>query len=239
MDRPALVNALHAASSSQRQQRKMNRHRAIMSLGLAAGLIFCGAIGTRRLLAPAANITPRMVEIAPDATKPPGNVVRERELSGNPLWAIPLASLSATQERPVFSPSRRPPAPAVAAPPPRVEPAMPVARPAEPERPPLALVATVIGDSESMAVFTETTTSNVVRLRTEEDHAGWILRSVKGREAILQKDNETAILALPPPGSVTSGDPGGLLPPLPQRLPTLLPVRVTAGNPPEIPPRVR
>jgi hypothetical protein len=32
--------------------------------------------------------------------------------SGNPLWAIPLKELSATRERPIFSPSRRAPAPA-------------------------------------------------------------------------------------------------------------------------------
>ncbi len=35
--------------------------------------------------------------------------------SGNPLWAIPLSSLTATRERPIFLPSRRAPAPAVAA----------------------------------------------------------------------------------------------------------------------------
>src|SRR5438045_3679915 len=31
--------------------------------------------------------------------------------SGNPLWTIPLASLTATRERPIFTPSRRPPPP--------------------------------------------------------------------------------------------------------------------------------
>lgn len=41
-----------------------------------------------------------------------------RELPANPLWAIPLKQLSNTRERPIFSPSRRPPAPAVAGPPP-------------------------------------------------------------------------------------------------------------------------
>src|SRR5262249_27227957 len=34
--------------------------------------------------------------------------------SGNPLWAIPLTQLSATPERPIFSPSPRPPPPAAA-----------------------------------------------------------------------------------------------------------------------------
>src|SRR5262245_28391744 len=37
-----------------------------------------------------------------------------REPRGNPLWAIPLELLSASRERPIFLPSRRPPAPIVA-----------------------------------------------------------------------------------------------------------------------------
>src|SRR4051794_16236073 len=43
-----------------------------------------------------------------DAGKPPGR--------GNPLWSIPLSALTATQERPIFSASRRPPQRAVVAP---------------------------------------------------------------------------------------------------------------------------
>src|SRR3954452_822395 len=37
--------------------------------------------------------------------------------SGNPLWSVPLSALRATQERPIFSASRRPAQPAVVAPP--------------------------------------------------------------------------------------------------------------------------
>jgi hypothetical protein len=224
----------------------MNRQRAILGLGLATGIVFCGAIGTRMIFAdssvapnaPAADVMRSAEENAANGTKQAVNVARHPELNGNPLWAIAATSLSATRERPIFTPSRRPPPAVVAAVPTRFEPAKPVARPAEPERPPLALVGTIIANNESIAVFTDTAMSDVVRLRMEENHAGWILRFVKGREAVLQKDGETAILALPPPGSVTSGD-RGLLPPLPQRFPTLLPVRVTAGNPPGTPPRVR
>ena len=46
---------------------------------------------------------------------PPTAPAPERALSANPLWAIPLTQLSATRERPIFSPSRRPPPAAVAA----------------------------------------------------------------------------------------------------------------------------
>src|ERR1041385_3182930 len=77
------------------------------------------------------NLRPLAVP-KPDAARPP--------VSGNPLWSIPLSALTATQERPVFSASRRPPPRAVAGP--RIEPeALPApSRPAEPEHPPLALI---------------------------------------------------------------------------------------------------
>jgi len=185
----------------------MNRKRAIVSLGLAASTIFCGMMAARMLLAAtpgsfdAAPAVPSTVKIAPDVIKPPTNVVQDGEPKGNPLWAIPLVSLSATRERPIFTPSRRPPASVVAAPSP-VEPAKP-RPPVAPERPQLTLVGTIIGDATSIAVFTRTMTKEAVRLRMGEGHDGWILRSVKGREATLQKDSETAVLGLMPSGAST------------------------------------
>lgn len=129
-----------------------------------------------------------------------GPDVREREPRGNPLWAIPLRSLPATRERPLFTPSRRPPPPAVAGPPPvQVQP--PPAPPAAPERPALALVGAIVGEREGIAIFLDQATNDMVRLRTGENHAGWVLRSVRGREATLVKDAETVILALPVPGA--------------------------------------
>src|SRR5258708_33146709 len=41
--------------------------------------------------------------------------VTEAGSTGNPLWAVPLDALSMTRERPLFSPSRRPPPPVVVA----------------------------------------------------------------------------------------------------------------------------
>src|SRR5260221_7023565 len=72
--------------------------------------------------------------------------------SGNPLWSVPLSVLSATQERPIFSASRRPPPRAVVAPPVNLV-AAPAAKPAEPERPTLALIGAVVGESDAIAVF--------------------------------------------------------------------------------------
>jgi hypothetical protein len=135
--------------------------------------------------------------------------------SANPLWAIPLSALTATRERPLFSASRRPPPPAVVpvaivrAPP-------PPPRPAEPERPSLALVGTIVGDPDSFGIFIDRTSKSALRLRVGEQHDGWTLRSVQKREATLEKDQQSAVVAMPQPGK--AGDDGSeLLPSNPER----------------------
>jgi len=132
------------------------------------------------------------------------------EPRGNPLWAIPLKSLTVTRERPIFLPSRRAPAPpAVAGPPPAAPPPPPPPPAAEPERPRLSLVGAVIGDSEAIAIFFDQSNQGIVRLRTGENHLGWTLSAVKGREATLQKGRETMQLALPAPNETQAfGMPG-------------------------------
>src|SRR5262249_57481416 len=52
--------------------------------------------------------------------------------TGNPLWGIPLRVLTATPERPLFSPSRPPPAPPAPAPPPPPPPGPPPPAPPPP-----------------------------------------------------------------------------------------------------------
>jgi general secretion pathway protein N len=141
------------------------------------------------------------------ATLTPGTVLpaatdravpRDRELRGNPLWGIPLKLLTATRERPIFSPSRRAPAPVVAGPPPVQAVASPPPPP-PPERPRLTLIGAIAGADGGIAVILDEATRDIIRLRTGENHAGWVLRSVCGREATLEKDRETMLLALPAP----------------------------------------
>jgi general secretion pathway protein N len=116
-------------------------------------------------------------------------------VSGNPLWSVPLSVLTTTQERPIFSASRRPPPRAVAGPP--IQPVVvPVAKPAEPERPALALIGAVVGDNDAIAVFLDRTNQKIVRLRTGDAHAGWVLSSVLGREVTLKKAEQTEVLVL-------------------------------------------
>jgi general secretion pathway protein N len=146
-------------------------------------------------------------------TAPSTSAGAERVPSGNPLWAIPLRQLSATRERPLFAPSRRPPPPVVAYQLASV-PTPPPPKPAEPEKPRLSLVGTVAGGTEGIGVFIDPATRSVLRLKMGERHEGWVLRAVRRREATLEKGRQTAVLTLPPPEMSKSGPvPPPLAPP--------------------------
>ena len=149
-------------------------------------------------------ITPRAAPPAPPVLAQP---VAPQAQNGNPLWGVPLRTLSATRERPIFSPSRRPPPEAVA-----VAPAAPVPqapRPAVAERPSLALVGTIVGEGESIAIFYNPTTKTTIRLRLgQTDDTGWKLVAVDARTTLLEKDRQSVTLALPAPGEAPAGPPG-------------------------------
>ena len=132
----------------------------------------------------------------PDVTAKPAETPA---VAANPLWAIPLSALTATRTRPLFTPSRRAPAPVVASVPVAVPRPPPAPPPAVPQHPDLTLVGTVAGENEGMAVFIDTATRDTVRLRTGEGHSGWILQSVERRAATLQKGGQTETLAMPKP----------------------------------------
>jgi hypothetical protein len=114
-----------------------------------------------------------------------------------PYGGVPLADLRVTVERPLFSPSRRPP-PAPLAVPPVIASPLPPPRAIEPQRPALALLGTIIGERNKIAVFLDETTKDTVRLRVGQDHAGWTLRSVHGRAVDLQKDHRIETLSFEP-----------------------------------------
>jgi general secretion pathway protein N len=206
----------------------MNKGGTISWVGLAAGLVVMGhaVAQTRLAVTPPSNDSDMLGAAVTTITMPSGFDVPQPEAApalmaaardaqagpeprGNPLWAIPLGKLKSTHERPLFSPSRRPPAPPIA----RVEPPPPVAKPAEPERPQFSLIGVVVGRAERIAVFLDETTKEVVRLQKNEDHGGWTLRDVKRREATFQKDRWTVVLAIPAPGAndQSPADPNSLL----------------------------
>jgi hypothetical protein len=138
--------------------------------------------------------TTTVVEVTIQPSPPPP-APAERALSANPLWAMPLKQFSATRERPIFLPSRRPPArPEVAVAAPKI-----VALPKEPERPQFSLVGTIAGDEDKFGIFVDQNTKAVIRLRVGEDFQGWKLQSVQGREVSLEKNQLNVVLTLPQP----------------------------------------
>jgi general secretion pathway protein N len=152
--------------------------------------------------------------------KPLSRPVREtaRALpSGNPLWAVPLSALTATQARPIFSASRRPPQRAVVTP--TAEPAVrPSPAPAQPERPALALIGAVVGDGDAIAVFLDRATQKIVRLRQGDSHAGWQLSAIQGREVTFKKagrSDEVVAMQRPEGPATVAGGPA-IPPHLPQ-----------------------
>jgi general secretion pathway protein N len=137
-----------------------------------------------------------MVEIG--SVKPLARANRDADKTlpgGNPLWSVPLSVLTATQERPIFSASRRPPQRAVVAP--HVDQVEAPAPQKTAEPPPLALIGAVVGDSDAIAVFLDRTDQKIIRLRRGDAHAGWVLSSVHGREVTLKRADRTVVVAFP------------------------------------------
>src|SRR3954453_232100 len=175
----------------------------IIGLALLSSLTVGWAPACHAATSATLDILPNDVAGAPDPVEV-GNlkplVGPKRDLaklpgSGNPLWSVPLSVLTATQGAPFFSAPRRPPPRAVAGPP--IQPVIvPVAKPAEPERPALALIGAVVGDNDAIAVFPRRTNQKIVRLRSGDGHAGWVLNSVLGREVTLKKAEQTEVLTL-------------------------------------------
>jgi general secretion pathway protein N len=196
----------------------------IVGLAVLSSLILTtGEVPASRALTSATlDILPNEIAGPPDRVevgnlKPLAGPRREPlkpAVSGNPLWSIPLSVLTATQERPIFSASRRPPPRAVAGP--RIEPvSAPVLKAVEPEHPPLALIGAVVGDSDAIAVFLDRTNQGIIRLRAGETYAGWVLSAVLRREVTFKKDDLTEVLELKrletSPGP--AGSPGLPVPP--------------------------
>jgi general secretion pathway protein N len=167
-----------------------------LSRGLPVGLVIismAAGFGVSPTRSQPIGATPQA-----DGADTPSPKLADDRARGNPLWAIPLNTLTATRARPIFSSSRRPPPPAIVALP-YVPPQ--ASTPAEHDRPQLMLVGTVTGDTEAFGIFLDLTVNKIVRLKLGDLHGGWILRQVRGREVMLQKRDEIIFLALPPPGT--------------------------------------
>jgi len=130
----------------------------------------------------------------------------------NPFRNIPLESLSATRERPLFSATRRPPASAAAIPaqsapppPPQAQAQAPVS--SELEGPPLTLMGTITGPEHPVAVLFNKLTRTVSATREGDEALGWRITTVSARSAIAEKDGVTVRLNLPRPGDAAVSSP--------------------------------
>jgi len=141
----------------------------------------------------AANSSDQALSDGHPAGQPINSLGQEADaVLGNPVSRIPLANLSATRDRPLFSPTRRPPPPGVNHPPPITLPA-----PAQPERPQFSLVGTVIGEQGAIGVFVESASKQAFRLRIGDIRGGWILRDIQQRSASLEKSGGIVAIELP------------------------------------------
>jgi hypothetical protein len=119
----------------------------------------------------------------------------------SPLAAYPLDRLSATRERPLFSPSRRPSAP----------PPAPIITAAPPPPPPkLILFGIVMDADEARAVVGVGTADKTRRVRIGDDIGGWKVTQIEERQLVLSLDDRSATFTL---FSSQHGDPGKGQPP--------------------------
>jgi general secretion pathway protein N len=177
---------------------------AKLRLGIAVTLLLVTTVPTGLRAANTADLDPGEArppagDIGPaDLAAPPAqHAAIPQESRGNPLWAIPLSSLTATRERPLFTPGRRPPKPP-STPPPVIVVAPPPRQPTT-QPPRLTLVGTVIGVGDRIAVFFDGTTRQLVRLRAGEAREGWTLRSIHPRKVVFEKGTIAQTFSLPIP----------------------------------------
>lgn len=127
------------------------------------------------------------------APYPPPQAGEAREAGAalpTPLAAQPLDGLSATRERPLFSPTRRPqppPAPVVAAPEPLPPPAPP---------PDVALFGIVMDGEEARAVVRAGPAAKIMRVGIGDDIGGWKVAQIEGRQLVLSRDGRIATFTM-------------------------------------------
>jgi hypothetical protein len=62
-------------------------------------------------------------------------------------------------------------------------------------------LGTVIGTSDSIGVFVDETSNEVIRIRAGASYGGWTLHAVDRRSASFEKDHQETMLTLPPLGA--------------------------------------
>jgi general secretion pathway protein N len=128
-----------------------------------------------------------MVSSAPCALAQPSE--QPTGTLANPLEAQPLDRLSATRERPLFSPTRRP----IPPPPPPPPEAAPVA--VVPQPPNVQLFGIVVDDEGARAIV-RSGAEKVDRVQIGDDIGGWKVSQIEGRRLVLSLDGRFATFTL-------------------------------------------
>jgi general secretion pathway protein N len=123
----------------------------------------------------------------------------------SPLAEYSLDRLSATRERPLFSPNRRPPPP----------PAVIVATRPPPAPPPNVTVLGIIMDADEARAIVQTGGSEVRRVRIGDDIGGWKVVQIDQRLLVLSLDNRSASFTMF--GSPALGSPNDAAPKAPAK----------------------
>jgi general secretion pathway protein N len=220
-----------------------------------AGCFWLVAAASALGVAHPAGIDMSDTDAAADARSQPSAPAQDQRVaqtgqppSGNPLWGIPLKQLSATRDRPIFSPSRRPPPAAI--PVTAVATSLPVQAPKQPERPQLSLIGTIVSGDDGFAIFVDQTTKAPLRIKLGAGYQGWMLRQIEARSVTLQKGEEVVMLSFPEPATgqntpagagfaKTWPDPPAPLPPLASTAQTTPPFLSPESNALRMPARPR
>jgi general secretion pathway protein N len=112
---------------------------------------------------------------------------------GSPLWVVTLDQLPATRDRPLFSPSRRPPPPPQA---PRVETVAAVAPPA-PRQPPSVVLLGIVTDADgTWALIRAGGADKIKSARLGDEIEGWKVSQIETRRLVLSSDDRSVSFAL-------------------------------------------
>jgi general secretion pathway protein N len=116
-------------------------------------------------------------------------------LIGNPIAEVPMDRLSATRDRPLFSPSRRPAVPPQTRPPPSMsrEPAPP---PSPVQAPSVALFGIVVSEEGPRAFIAMGPTDSVFGVRPGDDLNGWRVTAITKRSLVLSRADLSATFML-------------------------------------------
>jgi len=109
----------------------------------------------------------------------------------NPVAAQPLDQLSATLDRPLFSPTRHPPPP----PPPPSPAVQVVAPPPPPPSPPNLVLFGVVIDGEGARAVVRAD-NKLLRAQIGDDIDGWKVSQIEGRKMVLSLDGRFATFTL-------------------------------------------